>query len=115
MYDNENDQLFIYGSRCEQNEHFWICGGPWQCLGEDFDNRIGPISVRIHHLIYVNLHVKYGRNLIRTLLINHKYEKHDMLSYFVGPGWGPYVESRGTKMPINVDLIILETYGQQGK
>ena len=32
-----------------------------------------------------------------------------------GPWGGPYVESRGTKMPTNADLIILETYVQQGK
>ena len=41
--------------------------------GEDFN---------IYHLIYVNLHVKHGSNLIRTLLINPKYEKHGILSYF---------------------------------
>ena len=28
----------------------------------------------------------------------------------LGPEGGPYVESRGTKMPTNADLIILETY-----
>ena len=44
-----HDEIFL---------HFWIFGGHWQCLGEDFNNRIGPISVRIYHLIYVNLHVK---------------------------------------------------------
>ena len=49
--------------------NFGYLGGPWQCLGEDFNNRIRPISVHIYHLIYVNLHVKYGSNLIRTLLI----------------------------------------------
>ena len=52
--------------------NFGYLGAPWQCLGEDVNNRIGPISVRIYHLnelIYVNLHVKYGSNLIRTLLI----------------------------------------------
>ena len=90
-------------------------GGPWQCLGEDFNNQFGPISVRIYHLIYVNLHVKHGSNLIRTLLINPKYEKHGILSYLLGPEGGPYVKSRGTKMPTNADLIILETYVQQGK
>ena len=46
---------------------------------EDFNNRIGSISVHIYHLIYVNLHVKYGSNLIRTLLINPKYAKHGIL------------------------------------
>ena len=82
------------------NEHFWIFGGPWQCLREDFNNEIGPISVHIYHLIYVNLHVKYGSNLIRTPLINPKYEKHGILSYLLGPEGSPYVESRGirTKM-----------------
>ena len=55
--------------------------------GEDFNDRIGPISVRIHHLIYVNLHVKYGRNLIRTLLINHNMKNMVLL----GPEGGPYV------------------------
>ena len=51
-------------------------------------NQIGPISVHIYHLIYVNLHVKHGSNLIRTLLINPKYEKHGILSYFLGPEGG---------------------------
>ena len=37
------------------------------------------------------------------------------MSYFVGPEEGHYVESRGTKMLTNADLIILETYVQQGK
>ena len=64
MHYKENDQLFIYGPRCEKNQKKLIFGGPWQCLGEDFNNRIGPISVRIYHLIYVNLHIKYGNNLI---------------------------------------------------
>ena len=53
----------------KNNVQFWIFGGLWQCLGKNFNNRIGPISVRIYHLIYVNLRVKYGSNLIRTLLI----------------------------------------------
>ena len=65
MYNKKNDQLFIYGPRCDTNEHFFIWGGgAWQCLGNDFNNRI---------------------------------------------------ESRGTKMPTNADLILLETYVQQGK
>ena len=49
MYNNENNQLFIYGRDVNKNQHFWIFGGPWQCLGEDFNNRIGPISVHIYH------------------------------------------------------------------
>ena len=99
MYNKENDQPFIYGTRCEKNEQFWIFWGPWQCLGEDFNNLVGPISVRIYHLIYVNLHVKYG------IL-----DKKNMV--FCRIFWA---ESRGTKMPTNADLIILETYVQQGK
>ena len=31
-------------------------------------NKTWPILVHIYHLIYVNLHVKYGSNLIRTFL-----------------------------------------------
>ena len=31
MYDEENDQFFIYGLRCEKKKI--IFGGPWQCLG----------------------------------------------------------------------------------
>ena len=44
-------------------------GGLWKCLGKDFNNQIGPIYiyVPIYHLVYVNLHVKHGSNLIRTL------------------------------------------------
>ena len=64
MYNNENNQLFIYGRDVKNKSTFLDIRGPWQCLGEDFNNRIGPISVRIYHLIYVNLHVKYGSNLI---------------------------------------------------
>ena len=55
MYDKENDQLFIYGPRCETNETQFIFGGPWKCLGEDFNNQIVPISLRISFmLIYMS-------------------------------------------------------------
>ena len=27
MYNKKNDQLFIYGPRCDTNEHFFILGG----------------------------------------------------------------------------------------
>ena len=79
--------------------------------GEDFNNRIGPVSVRIYHLIYVNIHVKYGStcNLIRTLLIKILNMKNMVFCHIF------WAESRGTKMPTNADLIILETYVQQGK
>ena len=53
------------GHDVKKKNIFGYLGSLW----EDFNNRIGPISVRIYHLIYVNLHVKYGRNLIRTVLI----------------------------------------------
>ena len=54
MYNKENDQLFIFGPRCEKKEQFWIFGGPWQCLGEDFNNQIGPISIISFMLIYMS-------------------------------------------------------------
>ena len=41
------------GHVVKQFNNLGYLGGPWQCLGEDFNNRIGPISVRIYHLIYV--------------------------------------------------------------
>ena len=71
MYNKENDKLFIYGHDVDKMNIFLILGGggAGNAWGEDFNNRIGSISVRIYHLIYVNLHVKYGSNLIRTLLI----------------------------------------------
>ena len=59
MYNKENDQLFIYGPRCENNEQFWIFGG-----GGGAGNAWGRTSI-----IGLGLHVKYGSNLIRTLLI----------------------------------------------
>ena len=34
--------------------------------GGGFNNQTGPILVHIYPLLYVNLYVKYGRNLIRT-------------------------------------------------
>ena len=34
--------------------------------GGGFNNQTGPILVHIYPLIYINLHVKYGSNLIRT-------------------------------------------------
>ena len=58
------------GHDVKKNEKKKI-GGALARPGEDFNNRIGPISgpisVRIYNRIYVNVHVKYGRNLIITL------------------------------------------------
>ena len=64
--------------------------------GGGFNNQTGPILVHIYPLIYINLHVKYGSNLML----------------------GRYIKSRGTrgtKMSANADLITVETYVQQGK
>ena len=76
---------------------------------KDFNSRIGPISVRIYHLIFVNLHVIYGSNLITTLLIKILNIKNMVFCCIF---WAlivhPYVESRGTKMSTNADPIILQ-------
>ena len=108
MYNKENDQLFIYGPRCDFFNNLGYLGGPGNAWGEDFNNRIGPISVRIYYFIYDNLHVRYGSNLIRTLLIKILNMKNMVFCLIF------CAESRGTKMPRNADQIILETYVQQG-
>ena len=44
--------------------------------------------MRIYHLIYVNLHVKYGSNLIRTLLIKILNMKNMVFCRILGPSGG---------------------------
>ena len=93
--------LHIWATMWTKNETKFIFGGPGNACGRTSIIRLclslcasiisfmliymSKQSVRIYHLIYVNLH---GSNLIRTLLINPKYEKHGILSYFLGPERG---------------------------
>ena len=46
----------------------WGAGGG----GGGVNNHTGSILVHIYPLIYINLHVKYGRNLIRTFGVKIK-------------------------------------------
>ena len=39
----------------------------WRPGGGGFNNQTGRILVHIYPLIYINLHVKYGSNLITTV------------------------------------------------
>ena len=56
--------------------------------GGGFNNQTGPILVHIYPLIYINLHVKYGSNLIRTFRV--KIKKIISESY-----WGPFHKIQG--------------------
>ena len=63
-------------------------------------------------LVYINLHVKYGSNLVRIfwalLSSNKKYEKK---YFFSGSCWAVHkIQGTGcTKMSANADLITVET------
>ena len=81
-----------------------------------FNNQTGPIMVHIYTLIYMNLHVKYGSNPIRTFWVKIQNIKNKI--HFFRVMLVPYIKSRGTggtKMSANADLITMETYVQQGK
>ena len=66
-----------------ENLHFWLFGGIGEVGGggggggeKGFNNQTGPILVHIYSLIYINLHVKYGSNVIRILwVLNPEYKK----------------------------------------
>ena len=47
-------------------------------------NQTGPILVHIYPLIYINLHVKYGINLIRTFWVKIQNMKQNKISFFSG-------------------------------
>ena len=57
-----NYKVFIYMPQCENINIFGSLGGGG---GGGFHNQTGSILVHIYPLIYINLHVKYGSNLIR--------------------------------------------------
>ena len=81
-------------------------GGPGNAWGRTSIIGLGPslcASIISFMIIY-----KYGSNLIRTLLIKILNIKNMVFCLIF------CAESRGTKMPRNADLIILETYVQQG-
>ena len=59
-----NYKFFIYMPQCENNNIFGYLGG--RGGGGGFNNQTGSILVHIYPLIYINLDVKYGSNLIRT-------------------------------------------------
>ena len=54
---------------CENIDIFGYLGAQG---GGGFNNQTGPILVHTHPLIYINLHVKYESNLIRTFSQNKK-------------------------------------------
>ena len=53
--------IFIYGPQCEKMRILGYLGGP----GWPINNPTGPILLPRHPLTYINLHIKYGSNLIR--------------------------------------------------
>ena len=60
----------------------WGPGGGGLCVGVGFNKQNWLILSHIYPLIYINLHVKYGSNRIRTFLLNPKYEEQN--SFFEG-------------------------------
>ena len=53
------------------------------------NNQTGPILVHIYPLIYINLHVKYGSNLIRTfwVKIQNMKKKNHFFEVMLGQGY----------------------------
>ena len=59
--EKNNHQFFIYGPQCEKMRILGYSGGP----GWPINNPTGPILLPRHPLTYINLHIKYGSNVIR--------------------------------------------------
>ena len=64
----------------------------------------GHILVHIDPHIYINLHIKYGSNLIRTFRVKIKNMKTKIKFHFFRVMLGPSIKSRGA------DFITVETY-----
>ena len=80
--------------------------------GPGGNNQTGP-NWLTYLLIYINLHVKQGSNLIITFGVEIKNMKKNtfFVVFFGGPA-GRYIKSMGTgdtKMSANADLITVET------
>ena len=58
-------------------------------LGVGGNNQTGPILANIYPLIYINLHVKYGKYLIRTFWV-----KIQIWRFIFSGSWGHYIKSR---------------------
>ena len=56
-----NRQFFIYGLQCGKMRILGYSKGP----GWLINNQTGPILLPSYPLTYINLHIKYGSNLIR--------------------------------------------------
>ena len=75
-----NYKVFIYKPHCENINIFGYLEG-----GGGFNNQTGSILVHIYPLMYINLHVKYGSNLIRTFWVKIKYKIRFFFNFFGGP------------------------------
>ena len=70
--------------QCENINIFGYLGGTGG--GGGFNNKTGSILVHIYPLIYINLHVKYRSNLIRTCWF--KIQNMTKIYYFFKWGGG---------------------------
>ena len=101
MYNKENDQLFIYRSRCATMNNFGYLGDPGNAGGRTSIIGLGlSLCASIISFMFI-----YMSNM-EALLIKILNMKNMVFCRML------WAESRGTKMPTNADLIILETYVQ---
>ena len=71
-YVEQGKQLitsFSYMPQYENINIFGYLGGRGGGGREGLQNKTGPILIHIYPLLYINLHVKHGSNLIRTFWV----------------------------------------------